>query len=147
MHGGLGFQPEFPRKNFPVSALPVVAQTRPQRSFAPDQWSDYLLYVDPSRKVFFDGRSDFYGPQFVDRYLHILNGRWDWNADLQRFLVDMVIVPPNSALATVLKTSPDWKLLFDDGAVVVFGERNSAVVRNGGRQLGAVSAFKYRTTT
>jgi hypothetical protein len=159
-------------KQFPESSLAVVQRAHPARIFTTDQWGDYFLYhFFPSAKVFIDGRSDFYGSNFVSECRHILSARWDWETDLNRFMVDMVILTPETPVATVLKNSAHWQILLDDGAVVVFARRadvhspkisgvtekqqefsylpirHSAVVRNGRRQLGAVSACKYGITT
>jgi hypothetical protein len=160
--GRPGFEARFP-KQFPASALATVKRIQPARIFTSDQWGDYFLYYFyPSTKVFVDGRSDFYGLDFIDRCRHILSARWDWETDLNRFMVDMVVVTPDTPVATVLKGSARWRTLFDDGRVVVFGRvpaakqpqlrsrqpiRLSAVVRSGGKQLGVVLACKYRTTT
>jgi hypothetical protein len=159
--GRPGFEARFP-KQFPVTALAIVRRAQPARMFTSDQWGDYFLYYFyPATKVFVDGRSDFYGPEFIDRCRHILSARWDWETDLNRFMVDMVVVTPDTPIATVLKNSAGWQTLLDDGRVVVFGRapaakqqlrsrqpiRVSAVVRNGGKQLGVVLARKYRTTT
>jgi hypothetical protein len=170
-NGRPNFEAKF-SKQFPESALSVVQRAHPARIFSTDQWGDFFLYhVFPSAKVFVDGRSDFYGPEFLERCRHILNARWDWETDLNRFMVDMVIVTPETPLATVLKSSPHWQTLSDDGKASVFQRRrdaehylglsrdsknhqdysdlpirHSAVVRNGRRQLGAVSACKCGTT-
>jgi hypothetical protein len=32
----------------------------------------------------------------------------------------MVLIKPDAPLATVLKTSPGWRMLFDDGKAIVF---------------------------
>ena len=41
--------------------------------FAEDQWGDYLIYhLYPSKQVFIDGRSDFYGDKFGERYLDLI---------------------------------------------------------------------------
>jgi hypothetical protein len=156
-----GFAAQFPPKQFPDSALGAIRSANPARIFTSDQWGDFFIYhLYPGSKVFVDGRSDFYGGEFIDRCRHILNARWDWESDLKRFSTDMVVVTPDTPVATVLKESAKWRTLFDDGSVIVFGRRPaiqqppaarhapaqvSAVVRNGRRKLGAVSAFKYRT--
>jgi hypothetical protein len=67
-----------------------------------------------------DGRSDFYGNQFVSATQHILGAQYDWKDQLQHFGIDMVLVKPDAPLATVLKTASGWKVLFDDGKVLVF---------------------------
>lgn len=78
----------------------------------------YRFY--PDTKVFMDGRSDFYGSDFVDIYLGIVNAGYNWESDLKRFAVDTVVLKPDAPLATVLKQSPRWKLLFDNGTAIVF---------------------------
>jgi hypothetical protein len=40
--------------------------------------------------------------------------------DLKRFAVDMVIIRPNAPLATILKLSPNWKMLLDNGSLIIF---------------------------
>ena len=51
-----------------VASLPVSA-----RILAPDTFGGYLIYrFNGERKVFFDGRSDFYGTDFIERYLRLL---------------------------------------------------------------------------
>jgi len=60
----------FPPAEFPVAAAPAVASL-PQnaRLLAPDKFGGYLIYrFAGSRKVFFDGRSDLYGAEFLARY-------------------------------------------------------------------------------
>lgn len=156
-----GFDAHFPGKQFPEAALGTIRRANPARIFTSDQWGDFFIYeMYPQVKVFVDGRSDFYGGEFIDRCRHILGARWDWKVDLQRFSTDMVVVTPDAPLATVLKISPDWRTLFDNGSVMVFGRRSaaqqpvaagqqrvqvSAVVRNGGTELEAVSAVKHES--
>ena len=125
--GQPGFQAQFDPKKFPASAIPVIEQQSAQHIFTTDQWGAYLIYrLFPKTKVFVDDRSDFYGADFFDRCAHIVNARWDWESNLKRFSVDMVLVKPNTALSTVLKTSPQWRTLLDDGSVVVFGFKSAA---------------------
>lgn len=147
------FSAGFDPKIFPEKSLAMINRYRPTRIFANDQWSAYLIYqCFPKQKVFIDDRSDFYGAAMLDRVGHILNARWDWEADLLRFSTDMVIVAPDAPLATVLKGSPRWQLVLDNRKVVVFervsigratnhpdeapAQKSSAVVRDGGRKLG-----------
>lgn len=151
--GDSPFQAKFPA-SFPANALPVVEKYRASRIFTTDQWGDFFLYhCYPSATVFVDGRSDFYGTEFLQRCRNILQARWDWEQDLIRFSADMVVIPPDAALGTVLKTSPHWRLLLDDRSVLVFarprtsgGETNKvSPVLNGGNELEAASAVKLRT--
>ncbi len=119
--GRPGFEGEFNPESFPRQAIPVIEASAARRIFASDQWGDYLIYrLYPARRVFVDGRSDFYGAPFVLSALHTAQGRFDWRGQLTRFAVDMVIVRPDAPLSTILKTAPGWKILFDDGKVLIF---------------------------
>jgi hypothetical protein len=119
--GARGFEGEFNADLFPIQAISVIAASPARRIFTYDQWADYLLYrLYPAKQVFIDGRSDFYGDEIVMTSLHLINARYDCFKQLRRFAVDMVIVPPDAPLSTVLKGRAGWKLLFDDGKVLVF---------------------------
>ncbi len=119
--GKPGFRASFDAKTFPVDAVAVLQDTHATRVFTYDQWGDYLIYrLYPSGQVFMDGRSDFYGAEFVTEYQHILSARYDWELYLNRFAVDTVMVKPDAPVATVLKQCRNWKLVFDNGFVIVF---------------------------
>jgi hypothetical protein len=119
--GASGFESQFDPDRFPVTAIPVVGPSNSQRIFASDQWGGYLIYrLYPSKRVFIDGRADVFGQELSNTSVAILNARHDWRHQLDRFAVDMVLIKPDAPLATVLKTSPGWRMLFDDGKAIVF---------------------------
>jgi hypothetical protein len=115
------FQAQFNSKNFPFRAISIVHGSGIRRLFTSDQWADYMLYrYYPSEAVFFDGRSDFYGGALVQKYQHIMNAQYDSEGLLKKFAIDGVVVKTDAPVATLLKHSPDWKLLYDDGATIIF---------------------------
>jgi hypothetical protein len=119
--GAKGFEAQFKAESFPIQAIPVVENSAAQHIFTYDQWGDYLIYrLYPQKRVFIDGRCDFYGMASVDDAQHIVSARYDWKAQLQRFGIDMVLVRPDAPLGAVLKLSPDWTMRFDDGKILVF---------------------------
>jgi hypothetical protein len=116
-----GFQPGFNPKQFPTQALDRIAHADTGRIFTSDQWADYLIYkLYPTQRVYMDGRSDFYGSEFVTGYQHVMNAQYDWEANLSRFAIDTVVVKPDAPVATALKQSRAWKTVFDDGSTVIF---------------------------
>jgi hypothetical protein len=116
-----GFEAKFNPKAFPVQAIPVIEAAKFSHLFTSDQWGDYLIYrFYPHQRVFMDGRSDFYGAEFLNNYQHVMSAQYDWEAYLNRFAIDGVMVKPNTPIAAVLKESRQWKMLFDDGSVIVF---------------------------
>ena len=84
---------------YPENALALLRSPETQRIFADDEWGDYLIYqLYPSRKVFVDGRSDFYGDDFGERYLDALNVKWGWQQTLDKYRIDTIVVSPKFAL-------------------------------------------------
>ncbi len=108
-------------KWFPSGALSVVRKPNVERVFTTDQWGDYLIYnLYPSKKVFIDGRSDFYGDKFGIRYLDTIGGKYGWKKTLDDYAIDTVMLPPSMPLAGTLKISREWRLVYDDTRAVVF---------------------------
>ncbi len=119
------FVPAFDPEVFPVKALPVLAAKETHRIFAQDQWGDYLIYkLYPSTHVFIDGRSDFYGDDFGEEYLRLLDVQVGWDKTLDRYGIDTVVLSPKLALSSTLKISRDWRVVYDDHFAIVF-RRNS----------------------
>lgn len=117
---------DFPKERFPVEMVGRHApMLREARILTQDQWADYLIYrLYPDVRVYFDGRSDFYGREIALEYVDTLNGRHDWRQVLDRHRFDVVLLPPGVALASLLKISPDWEILGDDGTAVLFRRRH-----------------------
>lgn len=109
---------EYHPQNYPAAALSTLRAT--DRIFTTDTWGGYLIYKRPSGKVFVDGRSDFYGPEFEKQYNDVMNVRYNWQSVLRQYAVDTVVLPVNAALASTLKLTPGWSVVFDDGHAIVF---------------------------
>ncbi len=119
--GKPGFEAQFNPKSFPVGALPFIKSAKFSRLFTTDQWADYLIYhLYPAQRTYMDGRSDLFGDDFVERYGHIMNARYDWETHLRAYGVDAVVLRPDMPVVSALKESKNWKLLFDNGSVVIF---------------------------
>lgn len=127
--------------DFPADSFPTAMINRHQeriahaRIFTEDQWADYLLYrFYPIQRVFFDGRSDFYGPEIGNQYLALLNGRKNWKQILEKNRFDLVLSPTEWALTSLLKQSPDWRVIDMDKQAFLFARRVGNVA--GGREAG-----------
>jgi hypothetical protein len=68
------FRSEYDPKRYPAKAIDLLRLPEFASSvFTDDEWGDYLIYrLYPETKVFVDGRSDFYGPEFSLKYLDVL---------------------------------------------------------------------------
>jgi len=116
---------DFPEKQFPVAAAnTLAAQLKGRRILTSDQWGDYLIYRHwPDLKVFIDGRSDFFGPDFGQDYLDILNVSPKWRDHLARYQIDTVLLPVNTGLGARLGSEPGWQLLHSDTVSVAYTRR------------------------
>lgn len=117
-------QADFDRSRFPVNAATFLHHNDHRcslRLYASWQWGGYLIYrLWPSLSVFDDGRTDFYGPRFVEEGLRAWEVRPDWAQILARYRVNAALVPVDSALATVLEERADWKLVYSDRVALIF---------------------------
>ena len=113
---------DFPTEGFPVAMVHQhAALLESGRVLTSDQWGDYLIYaLYPKVKVFVDGRSDFYGEALGHEYLHMLQGQYDWEANLNRYGFNVALVPVEWPLSSLLKRSARWMVVQDDTRAILF---------------------------
>jgi hypothetical protein len=114
---------EFDPNRFPVMAASALSQQAAQESirlYANWQWGGYLIYrLWPSLKVFDDGRTDFYGPTFVQDGLDVWDAKSNWSVVLEQYDVNAALLPVDSPLATVLRERPEWTPVYQDQVAVM----------------------------
>ena len=135
--GGLA---DFPAERFPVAAVARHAGTlapagaRP-RILTSDQWADYLIYrLYPRQRVFFDGRSDFYGAEVGADYQALYSATGGWSEALDRYGFEIALLPRDWPLAAVLERDPAWRLVDRDpgGTLLVRTGAKAPAQREGG---------------
>jgi hypothetical protein len=116
------FRARFDGRQFPAKAVASLGDSAPHsRIFTSDQWGDFLIYkLYPAGRVFIDGRSDFYGSQFCEKYLEIVQVKYKWQQFLNEYGVDTVLLPTDAPLVGALKESSRWHVVYDDGDAIVF---------------------------
>jgi hypothetical protein len=112
----------FPEKRFPVHAVDLLAaRSSHEPVFCPDYWGGYLIYrLYPQTKVVLDDRHDLYGEEFLKQYLRAVQVESGWEQVLDEQRVKMVLLPPESALANVLRESPQWRIIDEDKVGALF---------------------------
>jgi hypothetical protein len=123
------FRAEFDPKAYPAAALATLRSDPAGRVFTHDEWGDYLIYrlYPEHHKVFVDGRSDFYGDDFEEKYIDVLNVKYGWEKTLSGFGVDTILMPPSAPLSGALKESSRWRVVYDDGIALVFRSASGTV--------------------
>jgi hypothetical protein len=109
----------FDAEKFPVRAANFIPDTG--RVFTKDQWGGYLLYrFGGERKVFMDGRSDFYGDSFLRTYAEVADVKPGWQNVLKQYDVQVVLIPIDHALVSALQLSREWKRVYTDSMATIF---------------------------
>ena len=122
-------QPQVEIERFPANAVAFLQNHPPSgRIFNLYDWGGYLIWkLYPSMPVFIDGRADLYGQQLFDRFAETYQFKGDWQQPFRRWGIDTVIVPPDSALATGLRSSPGWSASYEDQQAVVLTALPNAI--------------------
>jgi hypothetical protein len=127
-----------PAVDFPGSLFPVAAVERNLPELAPepampriltsDQWADYLIYrLYPEQRVFFDGRSDFFGPELGSDYRKLMAGDGSWRELLVRYRFETALLPRDWALSAALDGEPGWRKVYQDSVAVLYTRRPEAL--------------------
>ncbi len=110
----------FPASEFPVSASSVIdGLPADARILAPDTFGGYLIYrFSGARKVLMDGRSDFYGSDFLKRYLVLVSARPGWREEFNRWGFTYALLPPECSLLEALE-GRGWREVYRDQTAVI----------------------------
>ena len=113
---GAGFPPD----QFPVEAATVVEQLPADAVLlAPDKFGGYLIYrFDGRRKVFFDGRSDFYGSAFMKSYIRLIEVRPGWHDLMAHYRFTHALLPPDYSLRGAL-ADRGWRAIYQDSTAIL----------------------------
>jgi hypothetical protein len=124
-------QPQAETQCFPARAVTFLQAHPPSgRIFNLYDWGGYLIWrLFPSTPVFIDGRADLYGKQLLDQFADTYQFKGEWQQPLQRWSIDTVLVPPDSALATGLRGSPGWMVSYEDSQAIVLTALPNAIQR------------------
>ena len=114
----------FPADEFPVAAASAVeALPADARLLAPDKYGGYLIYrFDGARKVYFDGRSDFYGAALMKQYIDLIEVRPGWQDILRSLHFTHALLPNRYSLRAALDQA-GWKTLYQDNVCTLLEAR------------------------
>jgi hypothetical protein len=109
------------REKFPVAAVDYIKNNRlPGPLFNHFDWGGFLIWSLPEIPVSMDGRTGLYGDRRIERSLATWNGDpgWETDPDLQK--ARLVIADKGRDLTRLLRSQPNFKVVFEDGTAVVF---------------------------
>jgi hypothetical protein len=111
-----GFSP----KEFPVVAADYLDRLpRNLRLLAPDVYGGYVIYrYNGEIKVYFDGRSDFYGAVYLRDYIDLMDLKAGWRERVEKVGFTHAMLPKDYSLISGLELI-GWKRLHSDGVAVI----------------------------
>jgi hypothetical protein len=122
-------QPATEAHEFPAAAASFVMRTHPPGPlFNHYNWGGYFIWkIFPAYAVFIDGRADLYGDAFMDEFFstYSLSGP-NWQAPLDKWGIQTVILPPDAPLVSALRMSSDWKQVFADSQAAILTRAKAA---------------------
>jgi hypothetical protein len=112
---------DFDSARFPVHAVDEIAADHSQEPIlCPDSWGGYLIFrLWPGTKVVVDDRHDLFGQAVLQKYLTAVRVEPGWNQVLEEWNVRRVLMPNGSALANILRETPEWRVAYDDSTAVL----------------------------
>ena len=117
----------FPPDQFPVEAYSQIAcLPADARLFAPDKFGGYLIYRSQgARKVFFDGRSDLYGAEFLKQYARMVQVRPGWRDYWDSFHFTHALVPNDYSLIPALEQL-GWSAIYHDPTATLLAAKKGS---------------------
>ncbi|MFN9299339.1 MAG: hypothetical protein ACK6DZ_16735 [Acidobacteriota bacterium] len=111
----------FPEQDYPVRlAAQLEALPAEARIFSSDKFGGYMIYrFAGKRKVFFDGRSDYYGADFLQDYLLLPDTKPGWREQWNRWGFTHALVPKDVSLTEMLPLL-GWKQIGQDEVAILF---------------------------
>ena len=111
-------------RTFPIGAATWVQQNAPAGQLFNDiNWGGYLMFrLWPRQRVFIDSQTDFYGEAFVREYAGLLDAPDGWEANLAKYNVAYLVLPPSTPLVMEARQA-GWQAAYQDATAVVLFRR------------------------
>ncbi len=112
----------FEHTRHPVEAVEFLEREHlPGNFFINDEYGDYLIYAAwPQYKVFFDGRSDMYGPPILKEYFQVIHLGYGMTDVFRKYDFNWVFYDRESPLSSFLLSNPGWRLVYSDAIANIF---------------------------
>ena len=113
---------------FPVATVDYLRahpETIHGEMFNEDGWGGYFILYLPERKVFIDGRDDFYDQALLQDFTDVSHVTPAWEKVFEKYHVRWTILPAQHPLNRILELRSDWQLTFSNRVALVFSHASS----------------------
>jgi len=114
---------EMPPDRWPVHAVKFIREHPEQftgNMLNQHVWGGYLMWAMPERKVFVDGRTDFYGEAFIRHFLDLTQLRPGWREKLNASKAGWTLLTTDHPLTQALALLPEWRLAYSDPLATIY---------------------------
>ena len=110
----------FLKKILHIKTLSIIQNLRlnPKEGMSFDNWGGIIRYK-LNYPVFIDDRADFYGEQFYNEYVVLIQTLPGWQKKLDKYKINWVLLPPTSRLINALRADNHWQQAGEDKASVL----------------------------
>lgn len=109
------------REVFPVEAAAWINRNDPPAQLFNDyDWGGYLGWQARDYPIFVDGRTDLYHDEILKEYLRVVNAKPGWEAVLDGYHVNTILVKTTAPISGELMGSATWQLVFQDDLASIF---------------------------
>jgi hypothetical protein len=114
---------------FPVAAVQQFVKSKQAEQLLRGEmfnaygWGGYLMLELPERKVFIDGRNDFYGRELVEEFNEADDVKPHWERVIDKYNVGWTLLSPQHPLNSLLALHADWKRVYADDVAVIYARR------------------------
>ena len=107
------------QNSYPLDAVRFIQEHRfPGPLYNNFNWGGFLIGSLPDYPVSIDGRTDLYGDDYFQQEIQTIMGRRSDDQALER--ANLVLLPSNVPLSSILQSSPHFKLVYTDNIAKVF---------------------------
>jgi len=132
---------------FPAGAVEFIADRGyPGPMFNSFGWGGYLMLHLPERSVSIDGRTMVHGTDRVVRNCRTLYGNEQWQEDPELAEADLVILPRDLPLSSLLRLDDRFQTVYEDSVAVVFSRNAVAGSADPPQYAGTVPLQNTRDT-
>ncbi len=114
--------------DYPQAGAAYLQENYPEaRMLNHYDWGGYLINEMYPRKVFIDGRSDFYGPELMNDFLTLDTVAPSWERVLEKHEIEVILIKDGSPLSSRLDAAPNlWVRVFTGEYEAVFARSDVA---------------------
>lgn len=115
-------QPASEQTRYPAAAVDyIISHQLTGPIYNAYGWGGYLIWrLYPKQRVFIDGRADVYGDAFINRYLAAWRGDAGWQALLDQYKVNTILIERDAPLTSRLDQDAAWNRVYSDSLAAIY---------------------------